>query len=183
MKHRFVRLLTVPIVVVLGLSCFALLAAGCGGGKSADGSPSSRPLTLGQYFQQLGEADNMASARFAQIRTQLGQQQPEAETLRTLQDVYPEEVVTLEDLVESMEALGPPAEVKDVHDAAVAALKNSAVVARKNTERIQSAASAQQATDLLSGQETTQANERTTSTCLALEKAGTDRGITVDLDC
>lgn len=38
-------------------------------------------------------------------------------------------------------------------------------------------------TDLLSGEETTQASERTSNTCLALEKAGTDRGITVDLDC
>lgn len=182
MKRRFIGLLAVAVVLV-GVPSLGLLAAGCGGSKSDDGKATSGPLTMEEYFQKLDEVDNVASARFAQMRAQLSQQQPEAETLRTLQDVYPEEVATLEDLVASMEALKPPADVKDVHDAAVAALKNSVDVARKNSDEIQSATSAQQATDLLSNQETTQANEQTANTCLALEKAGTDREITVDLDC
>ena len=48
---------------------------------------------------------------------------------------------------------------------------------------MQDITSPQDASDILSSQEAAAADQATSLTCLALEKAGTDLAITVDLDC
>jgi hypothetical protein len=136
-----------------------------------------------QYFQHLGAIDSTSQARFERIGQQLSERQPPEQALSTIKDVYPEEVATLQDLLDGMERLRPPAEVKSEHDAAVDALRTLVKVTEKNAKSIASAASFSQVTDRLSSQESTDASEKTRDTCLALEMAGTDRGIDVDLDC
>ncbi len=169
------------LAVVLTLSGCSLSALACGGGGT--GGSEGPPLTLEQYFQQLDAIDNTSQARFERIGQQLSEQQPPEQALSTIKDVYPEEVATLQDLLGGMERLRPPAEVKSEHDAAVDALRSLVEVTEKNAKSIASATLFSQVTDLLSSQESTDASKKTSDTCLALEKAGTDRGITVDLDC
>ncbi len=169
------------MVLVFGGCSLGLIAVGCGG---SGGSGSEGPaFTLEQYFAQLQAADSLASSRIDRIGSELDETRPEAQALQALKDVFPEQIATLDDLVESMETLRPPAEVKHAHDAAIDALKNSIDVTKRNSDAIQDAASLQEASDILASQETTEADQATSQMCLALEKAGTDRGITVDLDC
>lgn len=153
------------------------LALACGGGSEGP------PLTLEQYFQQLEAIDNTSQARFERIGQQLSEQQPPEQALGTIRDVYPEVVATLQDLLDGMERLRPPAEVKSEHDAAVDALRTSVKVAEQNAKSIASATSFNQVTDRLNSQESTDASKKTSDTCAALEKASTDRGSNVDLDC
>jgi len=173
-----VRLATRFLVVAVPAAAALMLACG-----SRDGSSGSGPLTLEQYFQQLGAIDKTSQARFERIGQQLSEQQPPEQALSTIKDVYPEEVATLQDLLDGMERLRPPAEVKNEHDAAVDALRTSVKVTEKNAKSIASATLFSQVTDRLNSQESTGASKKTSDTCLALEKAGTDRGLTVDLNC
>jgi hypothetical protein len=153
------------------------LFAACGGESKGE------PMTLQAYFEEVQQADSIASGRFQRIRSQLDGATNEAEGLSQLKQVFPQQVATLEDLVEALEALRPPAEVESVHEAALAALKDSAEITRSNSDKIERMTSLDDATEILSSTETLKADEATANTCLALERAGTERGITVDLDC
>jgi hypothetical protein len=183
-SRRTAKRSVVFVAVVLALlTATGVTSAGCGGGgRDADVAPGT-PQTLEEYFRQLDAADNVASARLRQIASQLSTRQPETEALATIKEVFPEEVVTLEDLLGSMEKLRPPADIRTQHEAAVSALRRSVDVAKKNAAAIEKATAFNQVSDLLNGQASTDANEKTSATCSALEQAGTERGISVDLDC
>ncbi len=159
----------------------AALTLACGGGDSS--GSAGPPLTLEQYFQQLDAIDNTAQARFQEIGRQLAERLPEAEALAKIQEVYPERVATFRDLLDGMERLRPPAEVEDEHDAAVDALRESVKGSEKSAKSIAGATSFSQVSEVLNSQESMDASKQTSDTCLALEKAGTERGISVDLDC
>ena len=168
---------------LLGVTAFALLAWSVLGGACGGGSSGGPALTLEQYFVRLQEADNQASARIDRLGQQLEAPGPEGLALQTLKDVMPGQVATLKDLVGAMERLQPPVEVEDAHKAAVAALKLTVEATQKEAVAIEGATSLSEVRDVLNGPDTVAATQKTSETCLALEQAGTERGISVDLDC
>jgi hypothetical protein len=174
MSQRLARV----ALLTFAICSLGALAGGCGGGGR-----SGPALTLDEYFNKLSAANSTAKARFEQVGKQLSTNQPEAEALKTIQEVYPEEVATLKDLLRSTERLRPPAEVKAEHDAAVNALRDSLAVEEKNETTIANATTFQQVLDLLNSQAASAVSKKASDTCLALEQAGTERGMHVDLDC
>jgi hypothetical protein len=162
----------------ISLSAAAVLTLACRGGGE-DGET----LTLPAYFAAVQEADDTASARFQQIRGQLGEGQSEGEELEALKQVYPQQVATLRDLVEQLEALRPPDEVEEEHEAAVEALKRSIEVTEKGLDEVRRATELAAVSSFLQRQEVLDADQRTSETCATLELAGTQLGINVDLDC
>jgi hypothetical protein len=129
------------------------------------------------------EADAIASERFDQIASQLDPSLAEAEALDALNNALQAQVATLRDLTEQLDALAPPDELRDVHDAAVEALEDNIDVTEQDLEAIESMTSMTAAVGELNDEESSAAANETQRTCLALEGAGTQRGITVDLDC
>jgi multidrug efflux pump subunit AcrA (membrane-fusion protein) len=140
-------------------------------------------MEVDEYFAQVQAADDQASARFDQIRAQLGELESGSDPLATLRDVYSQQVATLGDLVDQLDALRPPDEVKDEHDAAVEALKRSIEVTQESSEAASRASTLDEVSAFLERNEVAEADHETSRTCMALEATGMELGITVDLDC
>jgi hypothetical protein len=162
----------------LTLACLlCVLTTACGG---SSGAPR---LSDEAYFAQLQTVNDTAQKRFGEITKQLGTNKAEAEALVAVQQVYPEQVATLKDLLSGMEALRPPTDVQKEHNAAIKALRANVALQEKDAPTIAGATTVQQVGAVLSGAEESKATEETSTTCKALEAAAAARGITVKLDC
>lgn len=161
----------------------SLLVAFVASAACDDGGGTSGPLTLDQYFQRLDEIDDKAAERFDRIGARLEEDLPEDEALDVLREVLPQQVTTLKDLLEGVEALEPPAEVKDAYDEALDALRDFIGVSEDTADRVAEAESFREVTTILNDQASGAASQRLVETCLALEEAAADHGIEVDLDC
>lgn len=164
-----------PALFALSLPLALLIACDSGGGGP--------PMTADAYFAEVQAADDQASARFDQIAVQLEELQTGSDPLETLTDVYSQQVATLRDLADQLDELNPPEDVQDVHDAAVAALKDSVDVTQESSEAIRQASQLDDVQAFLERSEVAETDHATSQTCMALEAAGTELGITVDLDC
>ena len=97
------------------LAAVGLVAAGCGGGGGGSGSKSSGPpLTKAQYQAQLQQLSNEVGA---QLREKVG-----ASTKLKKSDI-PKLQGSLRSFADRIEALNPPANVKDLHVRLVAAMR------------------------------------------------------------
>ena len=95
------------------LAAVALVAAGCGGGGGGSES-SGKPLTKAQYQAQLQQLSNEVGA---QLRAKVG-----ASTKLKKSDI-PKLQDSLQSFADRIEALNPPANVKDLHVRLVAAMR------------------------------------------------------------
>jgi hypothetical protein len=164
--------------LVVLLVALPVLSAACSGGGS-----EREPLTLKQYFAEVQAAYDVASARFDRTNQQLDPGQTESEALQTTRNVLREQVATLRDLASTLEDPVPPAELAGVHDAAVAALQDNVVAMEHDAEAADSASNMAAVGDAVSDDESNEAGTAQREACGALERAGAERGITVDLNC
>jgi hypothetical protein len=94
------------------LAALVLVAAGCGGGGGSE--TSEKPLTKAQYQAQLQQLSNAVGA---QLRAKVG-----ASTKLKKSDI-PKLQDSLQSFADRVEALDPPADVKDLHVRLVAAMR------------------------------------------------------------
>src|SRR5215471_16128082 len=94
------------------LAALGLVAAGCGGGGGSESS--GKPLTKAQYQAQLQQLSNEVGA---QLREKVG-----ASTKLKKSDI-PKLQDSLQSFADRIEALNPPANVKDLHVRLVAAMR------------------------------------------------------------
>lgn len=136
-----------------------------------------------QYFQRLDEVDNQAAERFDKLEGRLQPGLAPDEALDLVQELIPQQIAILRDLLEGMEELEPPAEVADAHQEAVDALRAFIDLSEDIRDQAAEAESFAEVTELLGSEESVAADQRLVETCQALEQVASDNGITIDLDC
>lgn len=89
----------------------------------------------------------------------------------------------LDQFVATMDALEPPEEVAAEHDEAVAALRASRAAIDPTIEALDGVTTMEELDPVLAGSAFADSRKRLEASCGALEQAGIDNGVDVDLDC
>ena len=160
------------LVIVFGVVALAIGLASC---KDGDGGG----LTLDEYFTRLQEIDQAAEQRFDEVDGQLG----EPEDVEAVKDIFPDLLAVAEDFFTDIEALDPPEEARDAHDAAVAAgreVEDRLEALLDRTEDMQSLDEFFAATQ---DSALSAAEEAFSAACLDLEQIAASNNIDIDLSC
>lgn len=91
--------------------------------------------------------------------------------------------VQLDQFITTMDALAPPDDVAAEHDEAVAALRASRAAIDPTIAAINQVTALADLEPVLAGSAFADSRVRLESSCTALEQAGRDNGVEVDLDC
>lgn len=176
-----------------------LLAAACGGdtAMSMDDYYAAVEAETARYDQA---TDDIANAFTAQLESSFAEFSAAATdadeaTAATLLDSLTQTAVAatktsfeltgvqLDQFIATMDELAPPAEVQAQHDEAVAALRASRVAIDPTIEAIDGITALADLEPVLAGSAFADSRLRLEASCLALEQAGVDAGLEVDLDC
>lgn len=165
----------IRIAAVAAVALAATVAWAC---SDDDGGSS---LTLEEYFAQVDAIDDETSAEidaaFEGI-TDEGDVQQYKDAFKVLGPA-------LEGAAEDLEAIDPPAEAEEEHDALVVELNNWADTATEIADGIDDidASTPEEFFAAIEEQGFTEANESFSTACLALQQVGADNDIEVDLGC
>jgi hypothetical protein len=91
--------------------------------------------------------------------------------------------VELDQFISTMDALEPPDEVSAEHDEAVAALRASRAAIDPTIDAVNQIIALADLEPVLAGSAFADSRTRLEVSCIALEQAGNDNGVEVDLDC
>lgn len=91
--------------------------------------------------------------------------------------------VELDQFITAMDDLEPPDEVSAEHDEAVAALRTSRAAIGPTIVALDQITSLEELETVLAGSDFADSRARLEASCTALEQAGVDNGVEVDLDC
>ncbi len=173
-------LFLLPGALLLGL---VALSAACGDGGEA--------LSLEEYFQRLDAIQEDVDARFEEQGDDEDPFDPDApleERVDALTGGLQDSKAILEDAVEAVQGLDPPAEVEDAHDEFVAALLGFLPSFDDFRDRAADVESESDLEELFSSldegsQEFQEAGERLDAACLAIQAIADQNNIAVDLNC
>ena len=176
MKARFLPLVLIAAVLL----AFGALAAACG-------DDDGEELTLEEYFQRLeelsAEFDDEGNALDADKEGRFESAASEDEQVDVFREFLDEALARSRDFVNDLDDLNPPAAAAVAHEDAVEAGRNvvelfeSAIVVAEDAESFADAAA------LLEAPGFTEASDRFTDSCLALEELAAGNDIVVDLRC
>jgi hypothetical protein len=169
------RFLMLALTIVAG----SLLLAACGGGGGEE-------LSLGEYYQQFdGIEENIKTGIAA-----LEQNETEGvigEDVTATQNYINGYLDIVEQGVNDMKALKPPAEAKDAHNELVAALSSMLPQWKDLSEQVAGAETTSELQDLLmkSQNETAwvESSQQYADACTKLQGIADENGIDVTLDC
>ena len=173
MKARFAPL---ALIAALLLTIGAIAAA-CGGGGDGDSQ------TIGQYFERL----ETLAASFDDRGTELEEgfditaDTSDDELIELSRDFLRGGLTVLEDFVDDLDGLDPPAEAADAHDTAVDAGKAAIAALQDVVDRFDDVESAADLAGLF--EDAFADSESFSEGCFALQEIADDIGISVDLQC
>jgi hypothetical protein len=177
------KVLGLAVVVVLLVTC---LAVACGGedqeGEVAEGTPAGadeatpEELSLEEYFRQMEAIGEDVQTGVAALEEEgLGQE------IEATQDyIYGFEAI-VQQAVNDVNDLDPPAEAQADHDKFAAALSGLQAVLEDLSNRVTDVESPSNLSGLLA--EIAPVGERFEDACLELEAIADENGIEVDLHC
>jgi len=168
------------LMLVLAIVAGSLLLAACGGGGGGE------ELSLDEYYQQFdGIEENIktgiATLEENQTEGVIGE---DVEATRNYIDGY---LDVVEQGLNDMEALKPPAEAKDAHEELVAALSSMVPQWKDLSEKLADAETTSELQEvLLEAQNETawqESSQQYADACATLQGIADENGIVVTLDC
>ena len=181
------RVLPVALIGAVLLTVGAIAAACGGDGDGGGGDGGGGELTLEEYFQRVEELDDELQADEAALDEQMEQDlasvTDEQDALDLVRDGFEAQLANVEDFVDDLDSLDPPAEVEDAHNEAVAAQRDFLVLFRDILDQLGDSDSFDAVDALFGTDEFAAAEERATQSCLAVEQIGVSNGFDVDFDC
>jgi hypothetical protein len=186
-----------PLFVLLAcmlLFCSAA-AVSCGGGSGTStggGTPSNTAgpvLTLQEYFQKVQALNSQASQRFDAAQgpglTSSDYQylSDDQKGLKFLRDAIPIEAAFVKEQRDGLQQLSAPPEVKAEHQEAIDALNAWLEYAQKASAAQATATNPTDVAAVFDSQEARGVSKRLNDSCLALQRAANDHGITIELGC
>ena len=168
--NRIFRTTAIVAVLLLG-------AAGAWACSDDDGDS----LTLDEYFAQVDAIDNDTTAEIDAAFEGI----TDENDVQQFKDAFKVLGPALDDAANDLEAIEPPAEVETEHDALVVELNNYADKANEIADGIDGieASNPDELFAAIEEQGFNEADDEFTAACLALQQAGADNGIVVDLGC
>ena len=170
----------IPLALITGLLlALGAIAAACGGGGGGGGDS----LTIEQYFERL----ETFATRFDDRGTELEEgfdfssATSEDDLIDLSQDFLRGGLAVLQDFVDDLDGLNPPAEVADAHNTAVDAGKAAVVALEDAMDRLDDVGSAADLEGLF--EEAFADSESFSEGCVALQEIADDKNISVDLQC
>jgi len=169
------------------LAALAVLLAAAGAFGACGGD--SEALTLEEYFERLAELDaefeENTDALDAQLNEDFESIEPDDfEAASALfVDFFDEAVAEVERFVDEMDGLDPPAEIEDLHDAAVEAGREVANALEGLTETVREADSEEEFAALETDSSFEQASATFDESCVDLQDVADENEIEIDLDC
>ena len=187
MKARFAPLALIAALLL----AFGAIAAACGGDGDGDGDGGGDggggALTLQEYFQRVEELDTALQAEEAaldeRMEDDLASVTDEQDALDLVQDGFEAQLANIEDFVDDLDGLDPPAEVEDAHNEAVAAQRDFLDLFKDVLAQLGDIDSFDAVDELFGADDIAAAEERATQSCLAVEQIGVSNGFDVDFDC
>lgn len=144
-------------------------------------------LTLEEYFQRLEELDDEPGEEEAaldeRMEEDLASVTDEQAALDLVRDGFEAQLASVEDFVDDLDGLDPPAEVADAHNEAVAAQRDFLDLFRDILDQLGDIDSFDAVDALFGADDIAAAEERATQSCLAVEQIGVSNGFDVDFDC
>lgn len=174
MKARFAPLALIAALLL----AFVVIAAACGSGDD-DGDS----LTNGQYFERL----ETLAGRFDDRGTELEEgfditsDTSDDELIELSRDFLGGGLAVLQDFIDDLDDLNPPAEVADAHNTAVDAGKAVIAALEDVVDRVDDVRSAADLEALF--EDVVADSESFSEGCFALQEIADDIGISVDLQC
>ena len=175
MKARFAPL---AIIAALLLTIGAIAAA-CGGG--GDGGGDS--LTIEQYFERLEALATSFDDRGTELEEgfDITADTSDDELIELSRDFLGGGLAVLQDFVDDLDGLNPPAEAADAHSAAVDAGKAAIAALEDVVDRLDDVGSAADVEALF--EDVVADSESFSEGCFALQEIADDTGSPVDLQC
>jgi hypothetical protein len=172
---------------LLFCSAAAFACGGGGGGTTAAGhTPSGTAgpvLTLLEYFQKVQALNAQSVQRLDALSTLLVPSPSADQALQLARDAIAQEGAILKDLRDALQQLSPPPEVRAAHNEVINALSAFLGYSQKANDAAATATNLVDVAKFLGSKETRALDARLTDSCLALQKAAADHGITIDLGC
>ena len=140
---------------------------------------SGEALSLEEYFQKLDEAENT----FTESGDALFEGTSEEPTSEELEELLGEFTDVIKAFVSDLEALEPPEEAQEAHDAAVAAGNTASDAYDDLVEAAGDAESAEALFNSAEGEAANAAVEAFSEVCFDLQQVAADNSIEVDLNC
>ena len=170
------RILLAAAAVVAG----ALLLA-CGGGADGGGLP------VEEYFHRLvaldEETELASDAIQEQFEAELAQAANEQEGLELYRLSVGAQIANFEGFVDQLEALDPPAKIRDEHKDGLADLRNYIAIFQDIQEEMLGVGSLTELQELLRRDDFTQADQRATAFCDELVALAGEDDIQINLNC
>jgi hypothetical protein len=166
------------LVMVLAVVAGSLLLTACGGG-------GKKEISLDEYFRQFDAVEESMKTSVSALDEQSGE--AVGQDVQATRDYVDNYYSIVQQGLNDVKALQPPAEAKDAQDEFVASLANMLSLWQDLSARLAEVQTTEELQTLLTGLETeTQwldTSQKFTEACRALQAIATDKGIDVTLDC
>ena len=169
--------LPLPILVLTPILLLAiLLSAACGGGNGSNGEP----LPLEEYFQTLAKANASLNQRAENV--EVGSGPPSVEDSRSCAEEFG---VIVDDFINSLKGVTPPAEVKSQHDKLMEAATEVQTIFSDFSDKLDKVESLGEAAPIMEqfGINIATAGGAEESACRALQSIAVGKGFEIDLEC
>jgi hypothetical protein len=167
------------LLILIGLAVGLIACKNGGGGSNA--------LTIDEYIQQVLSTDQAHESRANPLRTQLDQQ---FQGLADDAAVPPDALTALNGLVEEeatftadVSDIKPPDEAEALHQEAIDALQAEHDLLATALGQVSASTTFGELNQAFGSNELTQAGERRTNACLAIQQFATDNGVEANLTC
>jgi len=165
------------LVMVSAVVAGSLLLTACGGG--------GEKISLDEYFRQLDAVEEGMKTKVSALDEQSGE--AVGQDVQATRDYVDSYYSIVQQGLNDVKALQPPAEAKDAQDEFVASLANMLSLWQDLSVRLAGVETTEELQTLLTGLESeTQwldTSQKFTDACRALQAIATDKGIDVTLDC
>jgi hypothetical protein len=178
-----------PLSVLLACALLALTAAACKGGggtTTGGGTPSGTAgavLTLQEYFQNVQALQSQAAQRFDASQGLLRPNPSADEGVKIAHDAIAVEAAFLKEQRDGLQQLSPPPEVTDAHQEAIDALNAWLEFFQTASDAAATATDLVEWVKVRDSKEALDVGKRLSDSCLALQQAAADLGITIELGC
>jgi hypothetical protein len=163
---------------VMGLSALAIVAVALGAVACNDGGDK---LTLEEYFQEVDQIDNDSTERIDAAFNDITDQSD----IQQFKDAFKQFAPILDDAADHFDALDPPDDVREAHDAMAEALNAFADKANDiaaDVDEIE-ASTPEELFTAIDEEGFSEAADAFDARCLDLQQIANDHSVVVDLDC
>jgi chromosome segregation ATPase len=193
------------LLALIVAACLGGFVIACGGGDDessdsgspaaqtptdADGAPNGRDeLSLEEYFEQVDVIFERCDQEIDDLNTELETTIDEATTVedqvQALDDFLSQSVDILSGAAEDIEAIEPPDEVQDPHDAFIAAVRDGIESTEGLRDDLEGASGEAEVNRVIEQftEEITRIQQEADTACLDLQQIADSNNIVVDLNC